>query len=158
VSRMNTKPNLPEEIMFGRHYSIQANIKANAWAFAAMLLSWAGDLLLLLREDWDVAQRAIIVVVPLLISLLWARSFARWIRGMDEMHRRITLEACLFATSATLFVVTAWHLLDKSGVFQAGSEMTKLRLDSHFHTASFPLSLVLGFYLLGYAMLNRRYQ
>jgi hypothetical protein len=36
--------------------------------------------------------------------------------------------------------------------------MTKLRLDSHFHTASFPLSLVLGFYLLGYAMLNRRYQ
>jgi len=39
---------------------------------------------------------------------------------MDEMHRRISVEACLFATVVTLFVVTAWHIPDKAGVFQAG--------------------------------------
>ena len=58
----------------------------------------------------------------------------------------------------TLFVVTAWHILDKAGVFQAGSYMTKLHLDSHFHTASFPISLALAFYCLSYAILNRRYK
>ncbi len=155
---MNIKPNLPEEIIPGRHYSVRANLTANAWAFVAMLLSWAGDLVLSLREDWDVSERAIIVGVPLLIGLLWVRSFARWIQGMDEMHRRLSVEACLFATSLTLFVVSTWHILDKAGVFQTGSQMSKLHLDSHFHTASFPISLVVALYFLGYAIFNRRYQ
>jgi hypothetical protein len=123
-----------------------------------MLLSWTGDLLLSLPRDWNVAQRAIIALVPLLIGLLWVRDFARWLRGMDEMHRRLSVEACLFATGVTLFVVTAWHILDKTGVFQTGSYMTRLHLDSHFHTASFPISLMLAFYFLGYAIFQRRYQ
>jgi hypothetical protein len=155
---MNNKPNLPEEIMFGPSYSIRANLKANTWAFVAMILAWAGDQLLALPRDWTVAQRVIIALVPLLVGLFWVRDFARWVRGMDEMHRRLSVEACLFATGVTLFVVSTWHILDKTGVFQAGSYMTKLHLDSHFHTASFPISLVVGFYFLGYAILNRRYK
>ncbi len=155
---MNDKPNLPEEIMFGPSYSLRANLKANTWAFVAMILSWAGDQLLSLPRDWSVAERAIIALVPLLISLLWARDFVRWVRGMDEMHRRLSVEACLFATSVTLFVVTAWHILDKAGVFQAGLHLARLHLDSHFRTASFPISLVLVFYFLGYAIFNRRYK
>ena len=155
---MNTKPNLPEEIIPGRHYSVRANLTANAWALVAMLLSWVGDLLLSLREDWDVSERAIIVGVPLLVGLLWVRSFARWIQGMDEMHRRLSVEAGLLATSLALFVVSTWHILDKAGVFQTGSQMSKLHLDSHFHTASFPISLVVALYFLGYGILSRRYQ
>ena len=157
-SVMNNKPNLPEEIMFGPSYSLRANLKANTWAFVAMLLSWAGDLLLSLPWDWTVAERAIIALVPLLVGLLWVRDFVRWVRGMDEMHRRLSVEACLFAISVTLFVVTAWHILDKTGAFQAGSYMARLHLDSHFHTASFPISLALAFYFLGYALIKRRYQ
>jgi len=152
---MNEKPNLPEKIMFGPSYSIRANLKANTWAFVAMILAWAGDLLLSLPRGWNAAQRAIIAFVPLLIALLWVRSFIRWVRGMDEMHRWISMEACLFGTGMTLFVVTTWHILDKAGVFQAG---LRLHLDSHFHTASFPISLTLSFYLLGYAIFNRRYK
>ena len=155
---MNNKPNLPEEIMFGPSYSLRANLKANTWAFVAMLLSWAGDQLLSLPRDWTVVQRAIIVLVPLLVGLLWVRDFVRWVRGMDEMHRRLSMEACLFATGVTLFVVTVWHILDKAGVFQAGLHLARLHLDSHFRTASFPISLVLAFYFLGYAIFKRRYQ
>jgi hypothetical protein len=155
---MNNKPNLPEEIMFGPSYSLRANLKANTWAFVAMLLSWAGDQLLSLPRDWTVVQRAIIVLVPLLVGLLWVRDFVRWVRGMDEMHRRLSMEACLFATGVTLFVVTVWHILDKAGVFQAGLHLARLHLDSHFRTASFPISLVLAFYFLGYAIFQRRYQ
>jgi uncharacterized protein YacL len=155
---MNNKPNLPEEIMFGPSYSLRANLKANTWAFVAMLLSWAGDQLLSLPRDWTVVQRAIIALVPLLVGLLWVRDFVRWVRGMDEMHRRLSMEACLFATGVTLFVVTVWHILDKAGVFQAGLHLARLHLDSHFRTASFPISLVLAFYFLGYAIFQRRYQ
>jgi len=155
---MNNKPNLLEEIMFGPSYSLRANLKANTWAFVAMLLSWAGDQLLSLPRDWTVVQRAIIVLVPLLVGLLWVRDFVRWVRGMDEMHRRLSMEACLFATGVTLFVVTVWHILDKAGVFQAGLHLARLHLDSHFRTASFPISLVLAFYFLGYAIFQRRYQ
>ena len=155
---MNEKPNIPEEIMFGPSYSLRANLKANTWAFVAMPLSWAGDQILYLPRDWNVAQRAIIALVPLLVGLLWVRDFVRWIRGMDEMHRRLSVEACLFATGVTLFVVTVWHILDKAGIFQAGLHLARLHLDSHFRTASFPISLVVAFYFLGYAIFNRRYK
>lgn len=155
---MNAKPNLPEEIMFGPSYSIRANLKANTWAFVVMLLSWAGDLLLSQPRDWTVGQRTIIAVVPLLISLLWVRSFVRWVGGMDEMHHRISVEALLFATAVTLFVVSTWHILDQAGVFEPGFLPARLHLGSHFHTASFPISLVVAFYFLGYAILSRRYQ
>jgi hypothetical protein len=155
---MNEKTNFPEEIMFGPAYSLRTNLKANAWAFVAMLLSWTGDELLARHDDWDALPRVIIAMVPLLISLLWVRSFGRWVRGMDEMHRQLTRKACLFATVVTLFVVTTWHLLDQAGFFQPGILPARLHIGSHFHTASFPISLVLGFYFLGYAILNRRYQ
>jgi hypothetical protein len=158
IAGMNEKPNLPEEIMFGPSYSLRANLKANTWAFVAMILAWAGDLLLSLPREWTVAQRAIIALVPLLVGLLWVRSFVRWVRGMDEMHRRLSVEACLFATGVTLFVVSTWHILDQAGVFQAGVLPARLHLGSHFHTASFPISLVGAFYFLGYAIFNRRYK
>jgi hypothetical protein len=155
---MNNKPNLPEEIMFGPSYSIRANLKANTWAFVAMLLSFVGDELLAWHSNWGPAPRAIIALVPLFVSLLWVQSFMRWVRGMDEMHRRLTVEACLFGTVVTLFVVTAWHLLAQAGVFQAGVLPVRLHFGSNFHTASFPISLVLAFYFLGYAIFNRRYK
>ncbi|HKW30445.1 MAG TPA: hypothetical protein VJT54_13995 [Verrucomicrobiae bacterium] len=155
---MNEKLNLPEEIMFGPAYSLRANLKANTWAFVAMLLSLAGDVWLAQPDDWGVFPKVIIAMVPVLISLFWVRSFVRWVRGMDELHRRISVEACLFATVVTLFVVTAWHLLDQAGFFQPGILPGRLHLVSHFHTASFPISLVLGFYFIGYAIFKRRYQ
>lgn len=151
IAGMSTNPNLPEEIMFGPAYSLRANLKANTWAFVAMVLSLAGDLLLGQHSEWSAAARVVIAVVPLAVSLLWVRSFIRWVRGMDEMHRQLTFEACLFATVVTLFVVTAWHLLDQTGIFPA-------KVNAHFHTASFPISLVLGFYFLGYVRISRRYK
>jgi hypothetical protein len=155
---MNDKPNLPEEIMFGPSYSLRANLKANTWAFVAMLLSWAGDMWLARHNEYGASARSVIALVPLLVSALWVRDFGRWMQGMDELHRRLTLEACLFATIVTLFVVTTWQLLDQAGFFEAYFMPARLHLGTHFRTASFPISLVLAFYFVGYAKLNRRYQ
>lgn len=155
---MKEKPNLPDEIMFGPSYSLRANLKANTWAFVAMLLSWVGDMWLARHNEYGASVRSVIALVPLLVSTLWVRDFGRWMQGMDELHRRLTLEACLFATIVTLFVVTTWHLLDQAGFFEAYFMPARLHLGTHFHTASFPISLVLAFYFVGYAKLNRRYQ
>jgi hypothetical protein len=159
---MNTpmnKPNLPEELFFGKSYSFQANLKVNGWAFVAMLVSFVGDVLLHRYQDWPVALRSIIVLAPLLPALLWVRSVARWIRGMDELYRRVSLEACLFAAVSTLFIVTAWHVLDAAGVFQAACfQAPRVHFASHFRSCSFPITLVMGFYFLGHVIFNRRYQ
>ena len=161
TGHMNAKPNLPEKIMFGPSYSIRANLKANTWAFVAMLMSFAGDAWLARHNDWGASARSVIALAPMLVSVLWVRDFENWIKGMDELHRRMTLEACLFATLVTLFIVTTWHLLDQAGFFQAYFQAylpKQLQLGSHFHTVSFPISLVLAFYFVGYARINRRYK
>jgi len=150
TARMNTKPNIPEELAPGKYYSIRTEIKVNGWCWVAVLTSFVNDVFLLPHhKDWPLAVRAVIALVPLVASLLWVRSVAGWISGMDELHRRITLAACLFATIATLFVVTALHLLVVAGVFSA-----KFQASAGFVI----IWLVVCFYILGQSIFSRRYK
>jgi len=91
-------------------------MKLNAWAFAGVALAFASRIVLRHHSDWDLPLRVVIALSPLLPSLLYVRSIARWIRGMDELQRRIQLEACLFATTGTIFVVLAFNLLLAQGI------------------------------------------
>ena len=100
---MNNKPNLPGEVdPRTGEFSIRAQWKVNHWAFAAILLSVAGDLLIHFNADsksWPVALRTLIALCPLLPALLYVRSLRRWLLGMDELDRQITLKVLLFAIS-----------------------------------------------------------
>jgi hypothetical protein len=148
---MNNKPNVPEELdPLTKDYSFRTDIKTNGWAWVAIGTSFVGEVVLLPQhKEWPVALRAVIALSPLLAGLLWVRSAARWIRGMDELHRRITLAAGLFAVTATLFVVTGLHLLVVAGVFSADLQAT----------AGFIIVwLVCCFYILGHGIFNRRYK
>src|SRR3954466_2913728 len=96
--RMNIKPNLPDELNPGKEFSFRADWRVNRWAYTGMVLAFTGDLLLHHykdSKDWPLALRALIALVPLPPFLLWIRSFARWVRGMDELDRQITLKNCL---------------------------------------------------------------
>src|SRR5690349_11234079 len=118
---MNTKPNLPDEIWLGKkEYSAWTDWKVNGWLFLATIISSASDILFphIVRE-WPIAVRGLVAVTPFIALVFWIRSLARWIGGMDELHRRITLAAVLFTVSATFFFVVLWHRLDSAGVFQA---------------------------------------
>jgi hypothetical protein len=147
---MNTKPNIPEEIAPGGDYSFWADLKVNGWSWVAILTSFVNEVCLLPHhKDWPVVIRAVVALVPVVASLLWVRSVTGWVRGMDELHRRITLAACLFATLATLFVVTTLHLLVAAGVFSIKFQAT----------AGFIIIwLVVCFYILGHTIFNRRYK
>ena len=153
---MNNKPNLPGEVdPRTKEFSLQAQWRVNHWAFAAIFLSVAGDLLVHLHDDanhWPVALRAIIALCPLLPALFYVRSLGRWLRGMDELDREITLKVILFAISATLYLDMALHPLREWGV--VGSECWLL----HWHSWWLQAVPITCFYLLGTMIFNRRYK
>jgi len=158
---MNTKPNHPDEIWLGKEvYSLRADWKVNGWLFIAALVSCASDILFPVQlQQWPVVLRAVVALIPFLAILLWARSLARWIRGMDELHRRITKSAVLFTVSASFFVVMLWHRITKAGVFQAlfpgrGNPDASWDIGSVGHV----FLLMTFFYFLGWRIFNRRYQ
>src|SRR5262245_38861070 len=116
---MNTKPNLPDEIWLGKkEYSAWTDWKVNGWLFLATIISATSDIMFPhIARECPFAVRILVAVSPFIALLSWKRSLARWIRGMDELHRRITLAAILFTVSATFFFVVLWHRLDRAGVF-----------------------------------------
>jgi multisubunit Na+/H+ antiporter MnhF subunit len=187
---MKNKTNIPENLLPSKNYSFWTDMKVNGWMIAAVLTAFVSDMLLhsnvpryfhlhekdwpvvfgLLHphsEDWPVMMRVIIELAPVLLSLLWARSVARWIRSMDELHRLITLEACLFAVIGTLLVITVWHRLSQAGILEAifqppspPLERWDFRQLAHLDINQFVLTIGLLslFYLLGHSILNRRYK
>ena len=153
-------PNLPDEIWLGKkEYSIWTDWKVNGWLFVATIISAASDIIFphVVRQ-WPLALRAAVALAPFIIIPLWVGSLARWIRGMDELHRRITLAAVLFTTSATFFVVLLWHRLDEAGVFQAVFPARNPGASWDIATAGHVFLLLTFFYFLGCRIFNRRYQ
>jgi hypothetical protein len=158
---MSDKPNLPDEIWLGKaEYSAWTDWRVNGWLFVATLVSAASDILFphVVRQ-WPVGIRTLVAVLPFLALLLWMRRLTRWIQGMDELHRRITQAATLFAVSATFFLVTLWHRLDQAGVFQAVfPSQPSSRASWDIVTVGHIFLLLTGGYFLGYRLSNRRYQ
>jgi hypothetical protein len=128
------KPILPDSVQPGRHYSFRADMKLNAWS-----------------AEWGVPLRILVALSPLLPSLLYVRSIARWIRGMDELQRRIQVEACLFATTGTIFLATAFNLLGMAGVLQATRIQNGVGWEGMFAS-------VVAFFVLGNFVVNRNYR
>ena len=135
-----------------KDYSFRTDMKVNAWLAVAMLTSFGIEELLLPHlHDRTAFLKAVLALTPLIPSLLWLRSIAKWVRGMDELHRRITREALLFATVGTLIVVTTWHTLEKVGVIP-------LAFGYYWRTGFGTLVLFVLFYFRGHFIANRRYQ
>jgi hypothetical protein len=147
---MNNHLNLPETVRPGKHYSFRADMKLNAWAFVAVALAFASRIVLRQHPDWSLWLRALVALSPLVPGLLYVRSIARWIRGMDELQRRIQLEACLFATIATIFVTLALGLLNAHGI-HLPRLMYNLGWEGTFASIVF-------FYFVGNLFINRRYK
>ena len=167
---MNNKPNIPQVVMPGKSYSLWADVKVNGWFMVLWPTIFGGDLWLYNHDDCPFVWRVIIALIPLALGLLWIRSVARWMRGMDELHQRITRDACLFAITWTFFAVTAWQHLKHEGILDAifkSSHSFPGAMALGFNQGGlteydfcFPLALVLlaAFYCLGHFIFNRRYQ
>jgi len=98
----------------------------------------------------NISSRGLIALSPLFPSLLYVQSVTRWIRGMDELQRRIQLEACLFAAIGTIFIATALSLLSANGIHVP-------RLQNGLNWEGTFASVVF-LYILGSHFINRRYK
>ena len=169
---MNNKLNNPEELVTlnPKQYSFWTDMKVNGWLFASWPTIFGGDLWLYNHEECPFMLRVIITLIPLAMCLLWMRNVVRWIRGMDELHRRITLDACLFAITWTFFVITAWQHLKHEGILGAifrSSHSFLGNLVRGFNLAGlteydfcYPLAVVLlcSFFFFGHTIFGRRYK
>lgn len=124
---MNTKPNVPGEIFMGeKEYSWRSDWNVNGWLFVATIISALADIMYpQVVRQWLLGWRVGIVLAEFFAIALWARSLTRWIRGMDELHRRITVSAVLFSVSATFFFLMLWHRLDAAGLFNTAFDVPK---------------------------------
>jgi hypothetical protein len=155
---MNNKPNIPDEIFLGsnKEYSWRTDLKVNGWLMVAVLISGASDFFFQQQvKELEVTLRTLIALAPFFAILFWVRSLAQWIRGMDELHRRITLAAVLFSVSATFFFVLLWHRLEVAGFFEV---VCPGRQSWDIGTVGHVFLLMTLFYILGHSIFNRRYK
>ena len=110
------KPNTIEEITpHPGHYSPRKDMRLNGW-LAVATAAYVAELLLLKKNpDWSPALRSLLALAPLLPGFLYVRTWLRFIRGLDELQRRIQLEAFLFAALGTLLVETVVNTLNANG-------------------------------------------
>ena len=93
---------------------------------------------------------ALLTLTPLIPGLLYVRDCLRFIRGMDELQRRIQMEAWLFAALGSLIIGTIINTLNAQGV-SLGGLAHGLSL-----WGTFALTFVL--WLVGTALANCRYK
>ena len=142
---------LPEAVRPGPHYHFWADLKLNSWALVAVVFAFASRWFLQHHHNWSEGLQAGVALAPLLPSLLYVRSLARWISGMDELQRRIQLEACLFATTLMVLVATALSLLGGLDLLQGTRLQRGLGWEGTF-------AATVAFYILGNVIFNRRYR
>ena len=141
----------PEAVRPGRHYSFRSDLKLNAWAFVAVAVAALGRSLLQHHHELGRVLQAAVALAPLLPSLLYVQSIARWIGGMDELQRRIQLEACLFASTGTVFIATALSLLEGAGVVVSARLQHGLGWEGTF-------GVLLLLYVVANILINHRYR
>jgi hypothetical protein len=146
-----TKTSLPEALQCGKGYSFKTDMKVNAWAYVALLLALVVPWMVRHHAAWPAALRSAVALSPLVPCMLYSRSVWRWIQGLDELQRRIQVEAVLFAITGAVFFSTAISLLGGIGVLQSGSLEHGLGFLRTF-------AVVLLLYVIGATVLSRRYR
>lgn len=131
-------------------YSLKRDLRLNAW-FAVAAAVWIAMLMLLKRHpEWSPLSRGLLTLAPLIPGMLYVRDCLRFVRGLDELQRRIQMEAWLFAALWTLIIVTIINTLNANGVV-LGELKHGLSLQSTF-------TLTFTFWVVGMGIANRRYK
>jgi hypothetical protein len=97
-------------------YSLSKDLRLNRWLMVATATYVVSLFLSKRHPEWSASVRAALSLAPLVPGLLYIRSHMQFIRGLDELQRRIQLEAWLFAFVGTALVGTAVATMNEAGV------------------------------------------
>ena len=143
------KPNtLGSVIPYSGQYSFKKDLKLSLWFFVAAATYLLLSFLRSHYAEWNEFFRAALELLPLAPCLLFVRSHVLFMRGLDELQRRMQLEVWLFASLGTLFVETTISVLVSNGVL-AGTE---------HQIIGRVMALIVLLWFLGTFIANRRYR
>ncbi|MBW7894719.1 MAG: hypothetical protein H3C27_06355 [Opitutaceae bacterium] len=131
-------------------YSLKKDLLQSFWFVVAGAVTVYSHVLLEKSAEGGPVLKWLLALSPFAPLFLYVRTVLRAIRAMDELQRRIQMEAWLFAAIGTLFATTAVNVLHENRLltmlFQPGLGL--------------PGTAVVMFLLLllGGFMANRRYQ
>jgi len=157
-------PNIPDEIGLwtGWPYLWRESVKAGGgWMMLVYLTDVPGAYLIAHHKEWPIAWRIVIALIPIAAALLYVRAVVRWVRGMDELHRKVTLSAFGFATVTYLFLTAVWsQLADRAGIFEEVFHLSRLQTLERmpFSNCTFIIALTWVLFCVGFTLFNRRYK
>lgn len=144
------KPNVIESVIPGSgQYSCKQDLRLNAWLLVATVVYLTHRVVLAHHPELSPAVRSVVALTPLLPALLYLRDWVHFIRTLDELQRRVQLEAHLFAAWGTLITGIVLSILNQHGVLQ---------FLPHGLGFGGVMVLILPLWLLGIAITNRRYK
>ena len=131
-------------------YSLKADLRLNGWLLVATVTHLVVLYVVKRQTEWSPLSRGLLVLAPLIPGLLYVRSWMRFIRRLDELQRRIQVEAFLFAALGTVIVGAVVGSLNAHGI-PTGSYKHGLGLGASFMA-------MLYFWSIGWAIAKRRYK
>jgi hypothetical protein len=147
---MNSPKVMESYVPCSGRYSLRKDLHLNAWLAVTMAVYLAALFLVKRNPEWSPLARGLFVLAPLVPILLYLRAWMRLVRGLDELQRRIQLEAFLFAALGTLLIGYVVNTLGANGVPLGGLS----------HGLDLPAGCIALFtlWLVGGALANRRYR
>ncbi len=143
------KPNTMESVIpCSGQYSFKKDLRLSLWFFVAAATYILASFLLSHHPEWNEFSRAALELSPLVPCLLFVRSHVLFMRGLDELQRRMQLEVWLFASLGTLFVETTISVLGSNGVLALTGRLIIGRV----------MALIVLLWFIGTLIANRRYR
>lgn len=96
--------------------STKQMMKSVAWLAVTSALYVASLLGLKHHPLWSPGARVAVTLVPLLPGMFYLLSLLRSFQAMDELQRRIQVEAWIFAMAGTIVVNTVLNVLNANSV------------------------------------------
>ena len=130
--------------------SLRQMVKSLVWLAATCALYMVMFWLVKRNPEWSPGWRVLATLTPLLPGVFYLLSLLRSFRAMDELERRIQLEAWVFALAGTVVVNAVLNVLNANGM----------------GPAAYPHGLQIGgvymtmylFWSLGFAISRLRYR
>ena len=145
-----TESNISLEPRESRVAHFKQAMKSNGWLFLTTATYLVTLFLVREHQAWDAKLRVAVTLLPVLPGLVYLRTLWGSFKAMDELQRRIQLEAWAFALGGTVLVGTAMNVLNANGIgfenYPHGLEMGGAYISVFF------------FWCLGVAQATARYR
>jgi len=105
----------PAMCMSGR-ISLRQMVSSLMWLAVTSAVYVVMVWLLKRHPDWSPSSRVVVTLTPVLPGVFYLYSLLRSFRAMDELQKRIQLEAWVFALAGTVVVAAVLNVLNANGI------------------------------------------